>query len=52
MSSTDSDAFYLHVGLVNGVLVRSLVDNITGSISDTRQEFIGARAIKLTKIMI
>ena len=42
----------LHVGLENGVLVRSLVDNITGSISDTRQEFLGARSIKLTKISI
>jgi splicing factor 3B subunit 3 len=36
MNVGDSDSFYLHVGLVNGVLVRSLVDNITGSFSDTR----------------
>lgn len=36
MNVEESDAFYLHVGLANGVLVRSLVDNITGSISDTR----------------
>jgi splicing factor 3B subunit 3 len=50
MNVGDSDSFYLHVGLVNGVLVRSLVDNITGSFSDTRQELLGTRAIKLTKI--
>jgi splicing factor 3B subunit 3 len=27
---------HLYVGLANGVLVRSLVDNITGSVTDTR----------------
>jgi len=36
MHVEEQDVFYLHVGLQNGVLVRSLVDNITGSISDTR----------------
>ena len=36
MKSGETDSLYLHVGLSNGVLVRSLIDSITGSISDTR----------------
>lgn len=52
MNIEESDALFLHVGLTNGVLVRSIVDNVTGGISDTRQEFLGARAVKLTKVTI
>jgi splicing factor 3B subunit 3 len=37
MSVEETDALYLHVGLANGVLVRSHIDNVTGGISDTRQ---------------
>lgn len=36
MQSVANDELFLHVGLDNGVLVRSVVDNITGSISDSR----------------
>jgi splicing factor 3B subunit 3 len=38
------------VGLENGVLLRSLVDNITGQLTDSRQQFLGTRAVKLTAI--
>jgi len=31
----------LHVGLESGVLQRSVVDNITGGISDSRSKFLG-----------
>lgn len=41
---------YLNVGLENGVLMRQLVDNVTGVMSDSRQQFLGTRGIKLTKI--
>ena len=51
-SCGDSDSLYLHVGLSSGVLVRSLVDSITGSISDTRQQFLGTRSVKLAKITV
>jgi splicing factor 3B subunit 3 len=36
---------FLHVGLVNGVLLRTIVDNITGLISDSRTRFLGTSAI-------
>lgn len=46
------DNLFLHVGLENGVLVRLLVDNVTGSLTDSRQQFLGTQSIKLTKITI
>ena len=41
---------YLHVGLENGVLVRSQVDNVTGDFSDRKMQLLGTRSIKLSKI--
>ena len=41
---------YLNVGLDNGILMRQLVDNVTGVMSDSRQQFLGTRGIKLVKI--
>lgn len=43
---------YLHVGLSNGVLLRTAVDNVTGSLTDTRTRFLGSRPVKLIKISI
>eukprot|EP01035_Chromulina_nebulosa_P017475 gene17475-23027_t len=43
---------YLYVGLVNGVLVRVEVEGNSGSLSDSRQKFLGSKSIKLSKIMI
>ena len=31
-----NDQLYLHIGLENGVLLRSIIDNITGGLSDSR----------------
>ena len=41
---------FLHVGLVNGVLLRTIVDNITGLISDSRTRFLGTTAIQMAKV--
>ncbi|KAI8373001.1 CPSF A subunit region-domain-containing protein [Radiomyces spectabilis] len=43
---------YLNIGLSNGVLLRTILDTITGQLSDTRTRFIGAKSIKLFKIEI
>jgi len=40
----------LHVGLDNGVLLRTVVDNVTGVLSDTRSRFLGTSGIKQAKI--
>lgn len=40
-------ALFLHVGLANGVLLRTEVDHVTGQLSDTRTRFLGTRPPKL-----
>ena len=34
------------------MLMRQLVDNVTGVMTDSRQQFLGTRGIKLTKIKV
>jgi splicing factor 3B subunit 3 len=43
---------YLNIGLSNGILLRTILDTITGQLSDTRTRFIGAKSVKLFKISI
>lgn len=43
---------YLNVGLSNGVLVRVAVDPVVGSLSDSRQRFLGTKSIKLSRVVI
>ena len=40
-----SSQLFLHVGLVNGVLLRTVVDNITGVLSDSRTRILGTNPI-------
>lgn len=40
-------ALYLHVGLENGFLIRTVVDNVTGAISDTRRKKLGEAPVEL-----
>lgn len=42
----------LYIGLENGVLLRSVIDSITGSLSDSRQKFLGLDKISLSKVVI
>ncbi|KAJ3220522.1 Splicing factor 3B subunit 3, partial [Clydaea vesicula] len=43
---------FMHVGLQNGVLLRSTLDSVTGSLSDTRSRFIGTKPCKLFQVRI
>src|SRR5688572_6383009 len=52
---------YLNIGLQNGVLLRTVLDTITGALTDTRQRykiillqyrFRGARPVKLFQVTI
>ncbi len=49
---TEEAQLYLHVGLVNGVLLRTAVDAITGALSDSRTRFLGTQPIRLLKATI
>lgn len=48
--SSASAALYLHVGLQNGVLLRTEVDHITGRLSEQRMRFLGTSAPTLLPV--
>ncbi|PVD21138.1 hypothetical protein C0Q70_19304 [Pomacea canaliculata] len=41
---------YLNIGLQNGVLLRTVLDTVTGDLSDTRTRYLGSRPVKLFRI--
>ena len=47
-----SDQLHLHIGLENGVLLRTVIDTITGNLSDSRSKFLGLKPIKLCKLKV
>lgn len=51
-TATTLPTLYLNVGLSNGVLVRVAVDPVTGSLTDSRQRFLGPKPIKLTRVNV
>jgi splicing factor 3B subunit 3 len=42
----------LNIGLENGVLMRSTLDNVTADLSNTRTRYLGARPVKLFTIKV
>jgi splicing factor 3B subunit 3 len=47
-----SGGLFLHVGLSNGVLIRTEVDRATGKLTDTRQRFLGTRPPRLFPVAV
>ncbi|GAU95977.1 hypothetical protein RvY_07491 [Ramazzottius varieornatus] len=43
---------YLNIGLQNGVLLRSVLDPVTGDLSDTRTRYLGSRPVKLFRMTV
>jgi splicing factor 3B subunit 3 len=43
-------SLYLNIGLQNGVLLRTVLDQITGDLADTRTRYLGSRPVKLFRI--
>ncbi|ORX55119.1 hypothetical protein DM01DRAFT_1407145 [Hesseltinella vesiculosa] len=43
---------YLHIGMTNGVYMRTALDIVTGQLSESRTRFLGPRPIKLFKLTI
>ncbi|CAK9294586.1 unnamed protein product [Gordionus sp. m RMFG-2023] len=44
--------YFLNIGLQNGVLLRTSLDQVTGDLSDTRTRYLGSKAVKLFRIRI
>ncbi|XKL63223.1 hypothetical protein PGB90_005587 [Kerria lacca] len=41
---------YLNIGMQNGVLLRTILDNVAGRIGDTRTRYLGSKPVKLFRI--
>ncbi|KAG0000345.1 Splicing factor 3B subunit 3, partial [Modicella reniformis] len=50
LSEGSLTTLYLNIGLQNGVLLRTVLDQTTGQLSDTRTRFLGARGVKLFEL--
>ena len=51
-SKTYDSGLFMHVGLSNGVLMRSVVDDVTGALSDARMRFAGTKSVGLYNIRV
>ena len=49
-SAGQTTSLYLNVGLQNGVLLRTVLDPVTGDLADTRTRYLGSRPVKLFRI--
>ncbi|MCJ1340592.1 pre-mRNA-splicing factor rse1, partial [Bachmanniomyces sp. S44760] len=54
MADSTSGGFtlYLHIGLYSGVYLRTVLDEITGELSDTRTRFLGHKPAKLFRVSV
>ncbi|KIV97670.1 pre-mRNA-splicing factor rse1, variant [Exophiala mesophila] len=51
-STSGANTLYLHIGLYSGVYLRTVLDEITGELSDTRSRFLGLKPAKLFKVSV
>ncbi|RDW71164.1 hypothetical protein BP6252_07727 [Coleophoma cylindrospora] len=51
-SSSGGSTLYLHIGLFSGVYLRTVLDEVTGELSDTRTRFLGPKPAKLFRVSV
>ena len=51
-STSGGSTLYLHIGLYSGVYLRTVLDDITGELSDTRTRFLGPKPAKLFRVSV
>ena len=51
-SSSGGSTLYLHIGLYSGVYLRTVLDEVTGELSDTRTRFLGPKPAKLFRVTV
>lgn len=49
--SSGRSTLYLHIGLYNGVYLRTVLDTVSGELTDTRTRFLGPKPVKLFKVV-
>lgn len=50
--STGLGTLFLNIGLKNGVLLRTVLDHVTGELTDTRSRLLGVRPVKLFRMKV
>lgn len=51
-STSGGSTLYLHIGLYSGVYLRTVLDEVTGELSDTRTRFLGVKPVKLFRVTV
>jgi splicing factor 3B subunit 3 len=51
-SSSGGSTLYLHIGLYSGVYLRTVLEEVTGDLSDTRTRFLGPKPVKLFQVVV
>jgi splicing factor 3B subunit 3 len=51
-SSSRGSTLFLHIGLHSGVYLKTVLDEVTGELSDTSTRFLGPRPVKLFQVKI
>ena len=51
-SATGGSILHLHIGLHSGVYLRTVLDEVTGELTDTRQKFLGLKAVRLFQVAV
>ncbi|CAG9837474.1 unnamed protein product [Diabrotica balteata] len=49
-AASTTSTLYLNIGLQNGTLLRTVLDPVTGDLTDTRTRYLGSRPVKLFRI--
>ena len=49
-AASTASSLYLNIGLQNGALLRTVLDPVTGNLTDTRTRYLGSRPVKLFRI--
>ncbi|EER30005.1 Splicing factor 3B subunit 3, putative [Coccidioides posadasii C735 delta SOWgp] len=51
-STSGGSTLYLHIGLYSGIYLRTVLDEVTGELSDTRTRFLGLKSVKLFSVSV
>ncbi len=51
-ASHKTSTSYAHIGMVNGVYIRAMLDKITGELSDIRTRLLGTKPVRLSKVTL
>jgi splicing factor 3B subunit 3 len=51
-STSGGSTLYLHIGLYSGIYLRTVLDEVTGELSDTRTRFLGLKPVKLFRVSV